>query len=197
MSKSGIYAIRNTINGRLYIGSAVDLDGRFAMHRYSLCRGSHHNQHLQRAYSKYGSTVFDFVVLERIHRTRLIEREQVYLDYAFKMKMMPYNISSIAGSSLNTKHSYEARCKMSIAQKGNRNAIGNKIWVGRHHSLEARKKMSTAKLGNRYCVGRNLSTETKTKISAALTGNKNSCGHKNHLGHKRPIKAGMEPQRGE
>lgn len=77
-------------------------------------------------------------------------------------------------------HSQQTREKMSKSAKG------NKVWVGRKHTPEARLKMSEAQKKS-YQNGRvsnfkgkpphnkggTLSKETKLKISAALRGEKN------------------------
>lgn len=54
MSKSGIYRIVNLANDKFYIGSAVNLERRWYMHRNRLNAGKHRNAHLQAAWSKYG-----------------------------------------------------------------------------------------------------------------------------------------------
>jgi predicted GIY-YIG superfamily endonuclease len=54
VSDSGIYVIANTINGKVYVGSAVHLAARIRDHSMRLSRGIHPNGKLQRAWSKYG-----------------------------------------------------------------------------------------------------------------------------------------------
>jgi group I intron endonuclease len=78
--RSGIYRIINTVNGKFYVGSAVDLDQRWARHRFDLMGGVHHNIHLQRAWLKHGEASFKFEVVEVVESGNLFEREQVYLD---------------------------------------------------------------------------------------------------------------------
>lgn len=124
------------MNGKVYIGSAVDLKNRWNKHRYTLDNNIHRNRHLQNAWDKYGEEYFEFVVIEYCEIEVLIEREQFYLDL-----MKPdYNIRLIADSNLGIKlseetinklkartHSQEARNKISLARKGcianNRNKI--------------------------------------------------------------------------
>jgi group I intron endonuclease len=61
-----IYAVRNTVNGKSYIGSTNDLYYRKALHLSQLRRGVHHSVILQRAFNKYGERSFDFIVLEHV-----------------------------------------------------------------------------------------------------------------------------------
>ena len=61
---SGIYAIVNKVNGKRYVGSAVNFKKRAIIHKYHLKKGTHHCEHLQRAWNKYGPESFAFVILE-------------------------------------------------------------------------------------------------------------------------------------
>jgi group I intron endonuclease len=92
---SGIYQIRNKVNGKLYVGSATYLDKRRGDHIARLQRKKHHSFHLQHAWNKYGRDNFIFEVLEYCSPERLIEREQHYID-----TLQPeYNVSKVAGCS--------------------------------------------------------------------------------------------------
>ncbi len=42
---SGIYAIRNVLNGKVYVGSAVNLKKRQIQHWADLVAGRHFNRH--------------------------------------------------------------------------------------------------------------------------------------------------------
>lgn len=63
-SKSGIYQIRNLVNGKVYIGSACRLNSRKSDHLRSLQRGNHVNQKLQRAWNKYGPSAFESALMQ-------------------------------------------------------------------------------------------------------------------------------------
>lgn len=99
MDKSGIYIIRNLVNGKVYVGSSVDLCRRKEQHLSDLRRGSHINAHLQRAYNHYGLESFEFEVLEQVEdTTSLIAREQHWIDvHSASEPDMGYNKASIAG----------------------------------------------------------------------------------------------------
>lgn len=77
---SGIYQIRCASNGKIYIGSALDMHNRCEHHRSSLRRGNHINAHLQAAWDKYGEECFEFSVLEFVEPTNLLLLEQKWLD---------------------------------------------------------------------------------------------------------------------
>lgn len=60
----GIYAIRNTINGKLYFGSSNHCYLRWNHHRTQLRNNKHCNKHLQKAWNKYGESNFRFYCTE-------------------------------------------------------------------------------------------------------------------------------------
>lgn len=77
----GIYQIRNTITNKIYIGSAKNFYNRFRIHKSFLNRNKHNNSYLQLAWNKYGAKNFEFIILEYCEADKLIEREQIYLDW--------------------------------------------------------------------------------------------------------------------
>src|SRR5207244_10065695 len=60
--------------------SAMNLRMRWGTHRRDLRKGSHHNPDLQHAWKFYGEINFEFVVLEYVDATRLLEAEQRWID---------------------------------------------------------------------------------------------------------------------
>ena len=79
-NKSGIYCIINTINNKRYIGLTNDLWRRISEHRRHLKEDIHYNNHLQRAYNKYGRISFDVSILEFCDEAILPEREIYWID---------------------------------------------------------------------------------------------------------------------
>lgn len=59
----GIYEIRCTPSGKVYIGQTMNLNRRQQKHWSTLRRGMHPNRHLQNAWLKYGETAFCFRTL--------------------------------------------------------------------------------------------------------------------------------------
>ena len=66
MKRRGVYAIRNTQNGRLYIGAAGNLSKRWGEHRWNLRNGRHHNPRLQQDWVEYGCDAFVFEIVEEV-----------------------------------------------------------------------------------------------------------------------------------
>ena len=115
----GIYQIRNLLNGKIYVGSSVNLNTRRIRHFRDLRGGFHFNSHLQRAFNKYGPDAFVFEVIEYCESSKLIEREQFWIDYK-KTSHTLYNSSPTAGNQLGIKRTDETKKKMSAAQKGHK-----------------------------------------------------------------------------
>lgn len=75
---SGIYRIRNLVNGKCYIGSAFNFERRFILHRHFL-RNQKHNPKLQRAWNKYGEDAFVFEIIEYHPKEGIYPREEFYI----------------------------------------------------------------------------------------------------------------------
>jgi group I intron endonuclease len=114
-AQPGIYAIVNLTNGRHYVGSAINIRKRKAVHLCELRKGKHDNSKLQRAFNKYGEAEFRFDVLELVaDTTLLIEREQFWMDSTRPF----YNILRVAGSSLGRKATDETKAKIAAKARG-------------------------------------------------------------------------------
>lgn len=62
----GVYAIKNLVSGRAYIGRAVNMSRRWGHHLYNLKNGTHRNPFLQRAWDRYGPDAFQFAIWENL-----------------------------------------------------------------------------------------------------------------------------------
>ena len=195
MLRTGVYAIVNKVNGKRYVGSAaVNLYRRlYNEHLAKLRRGVHDNEHLQRAWHKYGSAAFVFQILERCSPEDCVRREQYWIDfYKSADGRFGYNKSPTAGSPLGVKRSDEFREKLRQFQLGNRlseetkeklrqSQLGNRYRLGKKHTEETKKRMSQAHLGNRYRLGTKHTEETKYKIRQSQIGRRLSEDHKYKL----------------
>lgn len=195
MLDTGIYQIRNTANGKLYVGSAVNFGKRWQVHLSQLRRGQHHTVGLQRAWNKYGESRFAFEPLLICAKDMLLFYEQRAID-----GLRPrYNSARVAGSTLGVKHSATAKANNAAARRGKKLSAehcaklseklrgrpvsakamavltGNK---GRKHSAETVEKNRRAHLGYKHTQaakdkvaaavkGRVVSDETRAKLSAA------------------------------
>ena len=112
-NKSGIYQIRNLINNKIYVGSAVNLKKRFNTHLYQLKTNIHENYKLQRDFDKYGEQNFIFEVIEFCKPDVRYEIEQYWLD-KFYGKEFCYNKNPIANKPPTNYGSENPRAKTII-----------------------------------------------------------------------------------
>lgn len=62
----GVYQIRNTVNGKMLIGSSVNLPAILNRHRAELRMGGHRNRELQKDWAEFGAEAFEFEVLDTL-----------------------------------------------------------------------------------------------------------------------------------
>lgn len=154
--KCGVYAIRNTLNGKAYFGSTTDWYRRRYTHRRELRLGKHHCQHLQRAWNKYREDAFEFVWLEDVPRELLFDAE----DRLLSENKDKYNTGMVAGAAwLNGEYGGQKHTPETIEKL-------RRLATGRPCSPETREKLRRANLGKRY------SRETREKVGAASRGKK-------------------------
>jgi group I intron endonuclease len=148
----GIYCIKNTINGKIYVGSSVNIKKKFRNHLLSLRKNQHPNFKLQSSFNKHKEESFIFYVLEDVlEKENLIAREQFHIDTLAPV----YNICLLADSSLGVKRTEKTIEKVRQANLGLkhpewRNKIKSIAQGGENHwtkkknfSEEAKQKMST------------------------------------------------------
>jgi group I intron endonuclease len=110
---SGVYQIKNLVNGKVYIGSSATIKKRWREHKKLLRRRKHHNRYLQHAWNKYGEANFVFEILEECLPEKLILLEQKWMDLLHSCdQQFGYNINPTAGSCLGVKHSEETKNKL-------------------------------------------------------------------------------------
>lgn len=156
LALTGVYAIQNTNNHKIYIGSAAkSFKSRWKQHRIELNGGTHHSKHLQAAWNKYGEQAFIFTVLEITTPQDCVNAEQQWIDtHNSANDKHGYNICPVAGSTLGFKM-----------------------------PPEIIKRLAERNRGNKYGQGRIHSPETKDKIRRAITGTKHSPQHNQNLGN--------------
>ena len=85
-NRAGVYQIRNLVNGKIYVGSSINLRQRKCAHMTKLARGAHINKHLQSAYNIYGKENFIFEVIEFIENNKILIRAKE-MEYIKKLKV--------------------------------------------------------------------------------------------------------------
>ncbi len=155
-TSSGIYQITCTGNGKIYVGSAINIRRRWTGHRTDLERGEHDNPYLQRAWNKYGPDSFYFSVLEFVSPDELISREQAWIDKTRCCdRAVGFNMSPTAGSVLGIQRSAETRAKISAFHKG------------RVASAETRAKIGAASRARLSSTSARAALSARTKAQLA------------------------------
>lgn len=117
---SGIYMILNLNNDKVYIGQSYDVDTRLRKHKEALIGNYHKNDHLQKAFNKYGEDSFLFTRMLSCPIKKLDEYEISYISQ-FKSDNRKYGYNIMKGGQDHRFHSLETKKK-----------IGEKnIWKGK------------------------------------------------------------------
>jgi len=145
MKKIGIYCIRNTVNGKMYIGQTRNYGRRVIQHRYRLSVTDNQSykaySKLYPAVQKYGIGAFSFELIEECCADHLNDRE-IYWIRHFDTYKNGYNATIGGGNPIaywtGKKRSAETIAKVSASLRG------------KVHSEETRRKRSAALAGKTF-----------------------------------------------
>ena len=115
---SGIYCAIHRASGRCYVGSTINLAVRRSAHEGSAMRGSGAKFH--RALAEYGTDSFDFEVLERCHKSHLLEREKFYICLLDACGVNGLNVQSEPNAVYGIIPNAATRERQSIAKRGSK-----------------------------------------------------------------------------
>jgi group I intron endonuclease len=180
----GVYKIER-VDGKVYVGSSVNVWARKANHFSALRSGRHVNTYLQHAWDETRGEGFTFAVIESgLDAERLAEREQFWMDALNAVTPHGFNLVAEAGRppTLSPEH-YVRLGAMKRGVKRPQHVV-EKIAAalrGRKHSLEEIAKRAAANRGKKRTPeqiersaskkrGRPMSDEQRAKLSASLKG---------------------------
>jgi group I intron endonuclease len=95
---TGIYAIKNIVNNKIYIGSSFNIIKRWKSHIYCLMKNIHHNIDLQLDYNFYGYTSFIFYIVKLcdIYDLKTLRDKEAYWIEYYKLKYYLYNNEEVS-----------------------------------------------------------------------------------------------------
>jgi len=73
----GVFQIRNTVSGKVFIDSSINVPGKINLHKFALNAASHRSRLLQNDWNEIGEDKFEFEILEPIE-----PRDDPNYDYA-------------------------------------------------------------------------------------------------------------------
>jgi len=166
----GIYFIVNKINGKKYIGSTKNFNGRFSKHRMDLRNNRHHSILLQNAWNKYGQDNFDFIKIEIINDFSTLKKiEQTYL----LSEKCEYNMEQYVNKGfMGKKHSDETKKLISLKKKNTGTGINNPMFgkIKEQHHNYGKKMPQNGKRGiNNHNFGKS-SINRKIVLQYDLNG---------------------------
>ena len=164
----GIYKIINAVNNKFYVGSAVNFEKRKARHLWRLRRGDHINKHLQAAFNKYGESAFIFVLVEHVPTDAdILAAENKWLKTHVGHSYCYNKAADATAPGTGTFGEKNPMWGKTFAHTdAAKQAIG-KAGKGRVQSEETKAKRRATMQGHE------VSSTTRMKISAALTGEGN------------------------
>ncbi len=92
--KKGVFQIRNTVNGKVYIDSNTDLDAIFKRQKFQLNCGNHPVAELQKDWKELGGDKFEFEILSEVKENDKVEFDQKdlkLLEQMFLDEIKPFD----------------------------------------------------------------------------------------------------------
>lgn len=107
---SGIYRIKNTETGTVYIGQSRNVMARLLKHKELILRGTHDVPEINDDAKSYGAKSFVFEVLEHVRPEWLIQREAIAItQHACRGKVYNRSLLQTAGRPAILPEDHESR----------------------------------------------------------------------------------------
>jgi group I intron endonuclease len=93
---AGVYQVKNLANGKVLLGSSLNLEGPLNRHRFMLKIGSHTNKELQKDWNELGPDQFVFEILEEVQQRKddpsfNLKDELTLLEMIWLEKLQPFD----------------------------------------------------------------------------------------------------------
>jgi hypothetical protein len=91
---SGVFQVSNTVNGKVLLGSSLNLEGLLNSQKFKLSAGAHRNKELQKEWNIYGPNKFVFEILEVVQESNdpnfNLKDELTLLEQIWLEKLQPF-----------------------------------------------------------------------------------------------------------
>lgn len=146
---SGVYMIENKKNGMRYVGQSDNIKKRWVQHRGDLRRNRHDNDHLQKAFNKYGEESFSFRILEEVPVRFLDVAEIWWIDYLDTFRN-GYNMTAGGESTRglvpwNKGKPRSERIRKILSESAKKRTGEKNPFFNKKHSEATKKKISAAR----------------------------------------------------
>ena len=100
---AGVFQVKNTVTGKVLLGSSLNLEGPLNAHKFMLTVGSHRNKALQQEWNEYGADKFVFEILDVVQvrddpnfnlKDELTLLEQIWLEELQPFGERGYNLDT-------------------------------------------------------------------------------------------------------
>lgn len=142
---TGVYLLKNNINGKIYVGSASGKHGFAGRWKNGGGYSKRDNSAVGNAIRKYGWNNFSKIILVFCPAQHCLRYEDLYLNYfqPWTSTNKGYNVLKCAGSPRGHRMSEE------IKSKQRQRMMGNSYRKGIYHTDDVKIKMSEQKCGNK------------------------------------------------
>jgi len=79
----GVFQVKNLANGKIFIDSGLNIQGKINGCKFQLALGSHMNRALQKDFNQTGITNFSFEMIDSLK-----PKEDIQMDYTDDLKML-------------------------------------------------------------------------------------------------------------
>jgi len=91
---AGVFQVKNRVNGKVLLGSSLNLEGPLNSHKFMLQIGKHRNAALQKEWNEFGPDAFTFEILEAVKVTDNpsfnLDDELTLLEQIWIEKLQPF-----------------------------------------------------------------------------------------------------------
>lgn len=79
----GVFQIRNTVNGKIFVDSGINMQAKWNRNKSQLKFGNHPNKRLQKDWNEFGEEAFIFEILSELE-----QKDTKTIDYQKEVKLL-------------------------------------------------------------------------------------------------------------